>query len=335
MSNTFGKLLTLTTFGESHGPAMGGILDGMPPMVRIDMELIRRQTDRRRPGAGQPGTSTRREADTVEILSGIGPDGLTLGTPIGFIIRNSDARPGDYEGMGGKFRPNHADYTYYSKYGVHDFRGGGRASARETVSWVVAGAIARQWLNTLGIEFTAQFERTGSPEEAARRGDSIGGIVRCSIKGLPAGVGEPVADKLHARLAAAMMQINAAKAFEYGDGFRSATMAGSESRDLFAFPHNPATPCLSNHSGGIQGGISNGMPVEFAVYFKPTPTIMQPADTIDTEGNSCTIKPRGRHDSCVAIRAVPVVEAMAALVVGDMLRLAGAQTPLLRFPNIQ
>ena len=326
--NTFGEILRLTTFGESHGPAMGGVLDGMPPLVRIDAAALQAEVDRRAPGR-RTGTSPRREPDTVEILSGISPDGLTLGTPIGFIIRNRDQRSGDYSGYTGKFRPNHADYTYYMKYGIHDFRGGGRASARETVSWVTAGAITRQWLDTLGIRVKAEFHESAPVEEIAAQGDSIGGTVSCRIEGLPAGLGEPVFGKLHARLAAAMMSINAAKAFEYGDGFRAATMLGSESADIFRDDAGPivprhdraAGPCSSNHSGGIQGGISNGMPVEFKVYFKPTPTIMRPLESIDTEGRRITIEPRGRHDACVAIRATPVVEAMACLVIGDALRL--------------
>lgn len=319
MGNTFGTIIRLTTFGESHGPAMGGILDGMPPKVHIDLAQVSRHLDRRRPGLA-PGTSARKEADSPEILSGLTEDGYTLGTPIGFIIRNRDARPVDYEGYNGKFRPNHADYTYYKKYGIHDFRGGGRASARETVSWVVAGSIVRQWLEMQKIDIKASFIETNPPLEAAATGDSTGGIVICSVNGLGAGVGEPVFDKLHSRLAAAMMTINAAKAFEYGDGFKSAEMTGSQCVDTFAYPADPEKPALSNHSGGVQGGISNGMPINFAVYFKPTPTLMQPLKTIDTAGRPCVIEPRGRHDACVAIRAVPVVESMAALVIADLLR---------------
>lgn len=318
--NSFGQLIRLTTFGESHGPAMGGVLDGMPPMVRIDIDEIRRHLARRRPG-DKPCVSQRRESDEPEFLSGISTDGLTLGTPIGFIVRNLDARSGDYDGYSGKFRPNHADYTYYKKYGIHDFRGGGRASARETVSWVVAGSIARQWLEHLGIAIRAEFIETNSVAETAASGDSTGGIVRCTVTGVTSPVGEPVYDKLHSRLAAAMMSINAAKGFEYGDGCRSAYMTGTASMDIFA-PAGGDTPrILSNHSGGIQGGIANGMPIEFTVYFKPTPTVMQRVDSIDTAGNPCVIEPKGRHDPCVAIRAVPVVESMAALVLADMTRL--------------
>lgn len=318
--NSFGNILRLTTFGESHGPAMGGVLDGMPPLVHIDMEEIRRHLDRRRPGS-RPDVSQRKEADMPEILSGLSPDGVTLGTPIGFIVRNTDARSSDYDSYSGRFRPNHADYTYSMKYGIHDFRGGGRASARETVSWVVAGSIVRQWLAKSGIEIRASFIETNDVRKCASEGDSTGGIVDCEITGVPAGTGSPVFDKLHARLAMAMMSINAAKAFEYGDGVAAASMRGSECLDLFVTDSDGYISCSSNHSGGIQGGISNGMDIRFRVFFKPTPTIMRPVESIDSEGRPCVIHPRGRHDPCVAIRAVPVVESMAALVVGDMMRL--------------
>lgn len=318
--NSTGQLIRLTTFGESHGPAMGGILDGMPPRVHIDLARVQWEVDRRRPGV-RPLTSQRREPDRVEVLSGISADGLTFGTPIGFLVRNEDARPSDY---GQVLRPNHADYTYLRKYGIHDFSGGGRASARETVSRVIAGAICRQWLERFGIRVEARFVETGSVAAAAAEGDSIGGIVEGVVCGLPAGVGEPVYDKLHARLAAAMMSVNAAKAFEYGDGFRAASMRGSESLDIPSMQQGE--PFLSNHSGGIQGGISNGMPVNFRVYFKPTPTIMRDVDTVDASGHAVTLHPRGRHDPCVAVRAVPVVEAMALLVVADLLRISGIRS---------
>lgn len=318
--NTFGTLIRLTTFGESHGKAMGGVLDGMPPMVRIDIDEIRRHLARRRPG-DKPNVSQRHEDDEPEFLSGLTPDGVTLGTPIGFIVRNRDARSADYAEYDGRFRPNHADYTYYNKYGIHDFRGGGRASARETVSWVVAGSIVRQWLESKNISIHAEFRPTNNVASTAASGDSTGGIVDCEITGVPAGLGEPVFDKLHSRLAGAMMSINAAKAFEYGDGAESAYMTGTRSLDMFRFPAEPEHPCESNHSGGIQGGVSNGMPITFSVFIKPTPTVMQPIETIDIQGKKCTIPPRGRHDPCVAIRAVPVVESMAALVIADMIRL--------------
>lgn len=321
--NTFGERIRLTTFGESHGPAMGGILDGMPSLVSINMDEIRKHLCRRRPGDKQ-NVSQRKESDNVEILSGITKDGITLGTPIGFFIRNEDIRNDDYKDYVGKFRPNHADYTYYAKYGIHDFNGGGRSSARETVSWVVGGSIVRQWLEQKGISIDAIFIETNNVASSASKGDSTGGIVQCKITGVPVGIGEPVFNKLHSRLAAAMMTINAAKAFEYGDGFGAASMTGSESMDrMCCFDYNKPNRdvmFLSNHSGGIQGGISNGMPIEFRVYFKPTPTIMQEIETIDTEGNPCIIKPKGRHDPCVAVRAVPIVESMAALVIGDLMR---------------
>lgn len=330
--NSFGTILRLTTFGESHGKAMGGILDGMPPGIAIDMNIVRHHLNRRRPGNG-PNMSQRKEPDEVEILSGLSTEGKTLGTPIGFIIPNKDARSEDYDGYEGKYRLNHADYTYYKKYGIHDFLGGGRSSARETVSWVVAGSIVRQWLWEARIAFDARYVCTLDPKSAAAEGDSVGGIVTGKITGLPVGLGEPVFDKLHSRLAAAMMSINAVKAFEYGDGTRSARMTGSQSADRFRLPYDALTPFSSNHSGGIMGGISNGMEVNFNVYFKPTPTIMRPMETIDTEGNPCIIEPKGRHDPCVAIRAVPVVESMAALVIGDLVRLNQSYTSLERYPE--
>lgn len=305
---------------------MGGILDGMPPLVHIDLAEIERQLERRAPGR-QPLTSQRREPDKVEILSGINAKGITLGTPIGFIIRNHDQRPDDYSEATLAFRPCHADYTYQHKYGIRDPRGGGRQSARETVNWTVAGAICRQWIAAKGITIEALFKETRSVQEAAAAGDSCGGIVECAIKGVPVGVGEPVFDKLHARLAAAMMSINAAKAFEYGDGIQAASMLGSEAMDPFIPIEErecECRPCSSNHSGGIQGGISNGMDIYFRVYFKPTPTLLQEVETIDvSEHKRVILPPKGRHDPCVAIRAVPVVEAMSALTIADLLRIAG------------
>lgn len=319
--NTFGNYIRLTTFGESHGPAMGGILDGMPSRVQIDLRRVQEELDRRAPGR-QPLTSARKEPDKVELLSGISREGLTLGTPIGFIIRNQDARSEDYDGYTGKFRPNHADFTYYRKYGIHDFRGGGRASARETVNWVVAGAICRQWLETFDIRVKAELIETNNIAEVAASGDSTGAIVSCVIEGLPVGIGEPVFDKLSSRLAAAMLTINAVKAFEYGDGFQASKMRGIEVLDTpYIDIATGDVTFKANHSGGIQGGISNGMPVNFKVYFKPTPTIMKPLETIDTEGNQTVIDPKGRHDPCVAVRGVPVAEAMALLTVADLMRI--------------
>lgn len=320
--NTFGRILRLTTFGESHGPAMGGILDGFPSCFEVDFGKIEGMLARRRPGTGTVGTSARKEADVPEFLSGFSHDGLTLGTPIGFIIRNTDARSRDYDSMADLYRPNHADYTYDKKYGIRDIRGGGRSSARETVSWVVAGALCMQWLEAKGVTIHAVATPGNDVAEAQHNGDSTGGYVDCEIKGLPVGIGEPVSDKLHARLAGAMMSINAAKAFEYGDGAQAATMLGSESVDSFTsrvVDGERTVYTVSNHSGGILGGISNGMPVNMRVYFKPTPTILQPLATVDKNGMPATLRPRGRHDACVALRAAPIVEAMAALTVMDMM----------------
>lgn len=311
--NSFGNIVRITTFGESHGPAMGGVLDGLPSRVKIDPEAVQAFVDRRRPGV-DPHTSPRRESDRVELLSGISRDGLTLGSPIGFMIRNTDTRSSDYQEV---FRPNHADYTYYKKYGIHEFAGGGRASARETVNWVVAGALCREWLKTMGIEMSAYFEECNSVKEAMQKGDSTGGIVHGVINGLPAGIGEPVFDKLHARLGYAMMSIPAAKGFDIGFGAGMASMFGSEVMDVM----NPDGTFRSNYSGGVLGGISNGMPVEFSVFFKPTSSIMQPRPGVTPDGKPCVIPPRGRHDPCVAIRAVPVVEALAWLVVADLVRM--------------
>lgn len=292
---------------------MGGVLDGLPSRVKIDPESVQAFVDRRRPGVN-PHTSPRREKDRVELLSGISRDGLTLGSPIGFMIRNTDTRSSDYQEV---FRPNHADYTYYKKYGIHEFAGGGRASARETVNWVVAGALCREWLKTMGIEVSAYFEECNSVEEAMQKGDSTGGIVHGVINGLPVGIGEPVFDKLHARLGYAMMSIPAAKGFDIGFGAGMASMFGSEVMDVM----NPDGTFRSNYSGGVLGGISNGMPVEFSVFFKPTSSIMQPRPGVTPDGKPCVIPPKGRHDPCVAIRAVPVVEALAWLVVADLVRM--------------
>lgn len=315
--NTFGHLFRLTDFGESHGPAIGGVIDGMPAGIVLDEELLDEAMRSRRPGAQY--TSPRREDDKVEILSGI-YRGFTTGTPIGFIIRNTDARPEDYAALSRKPRPNHADYTYGVKYGpFNDLRGGGRSSARQTACRVVAGAFARMALRKMlpGLEIRATLLQSLENIVAARNdGDSVGGIVACEITGLPAGIGEPVYGKLHARLAEAMMGINAAHGFEYGDGFALGNARGSDVIDNFGpAAGTKGRPTLSNHSGGIQGGISNGMPIVFRVAFKPTPTFprMMP------QGARA-----GRHDPCVAIRAVPVVEAMAAMVILDCMMLAKA-----------
>ena len=326
--NTIGKILTLTTFGESHGPAMGGVLDGMPAGVKIDLEALQRFVERRRTGQ-TTGYSSRDEKDRVEVLSGIW-QGETLGTPIGFVVRNTDARSEDYKELASVYRPNHADFTWQAKYGIRDPRGGGRASARETVARVVAGGIALQALATLGLTVEASIDRMGphsrdakscvSTEELERviaDGDTLGGIVSCTVKGVPAGLGEPVFGKLHAQLAAAMMSIPSVHGFEYGDGFEMATKRGSEVMDVFEKRPDGSIGTATNHSGGIQGGISNGEDITMRIAFKPVPTLMRPIDTVDHDGNAVTLQPRGRHDVCVVLRALPIVEAMAALVILD------------------
>ncbi len=315
--NTIGKILTLTTFGESHGSAMGGVLDGMPAGVDIDLDELQRFVDRRR--AGQTaGSSSRAEQDRVEVLSGIW-QGKTLGTPIGFIIRNTDAHSADYEDIARCYRPNHADYAWEAKYGIRDPRGGGRASARETVARVVAGGLAIQVLNRLGITLEAAALPVDADEleQAIAEGDTLGGIIECVVKGVPAGLGEPVFGKLHARLAAAMMSIPSVHGFEYGDGFELAGKRGSEVMDLFEKRADGTIGSKTNHSGGIQGGISNGADIVMRMAFKPVPTLMRPVPTIDRDGNPVTLQPRGRHDAYVLPRALPIVEAMAALVILD------------------
>lgn len=323
--NTFGKLLTLTSFGESHGPAMGGVLDGMPAGVSIDLDELQRFVNRRRTGQSV-GSSARDEKDGVEVLSGLF-DGKTLGTPIGFIIRNQDARSEDYDEIARCFRPNHADYTWQAKYGIRDPRGGGRASARETVARVVAGGIAMQALAALGISVEARIDCVGprlgvaemeqALQQAIKDGDTLGGVIECVVKGVPAGLGEPVFGKLHAQLAAAMMSIPSVHGFEYGDGFEMALKCGSEVMDLFKKNDDGSIGTVANHSGGIQGGISNGEDIVMRIAFKPVPTLMRDIPAIDCDGNYVTLKPRGRHDACVLSRALPIVEAMAALVILD------------------
>lgn len=349
--NTFGNKLRVTTFGESHGPAMGGIIDGFPSGFRIDFDKLREEISRRAPGKSVLATQ-RQEKDEPEFLSGISPEGITYGTPIGFIVRNVDNRGKDYSDLENKYRPNHADYVYDVKYGLRDHRGGGRASARETVNWVVAGTLALQWLEkTWDIKIEAVLsgagqvnysdtlqqnlsenpfeasivipEKTGLQIEeeiriAKNAGDSVGGTVTCLINNMPNGLGEPIFDKLNSRLAQAMMTINAVKGFEIGSGFKLSSKRGSETLDIFSKKEEDIIT-LTNHSGGIQGGISNGLPVFFNVYFKPTPTIMQEIPTIDKMGNPVTLKMKGRHDPCVALRGVEVVKAMAALVIADFL----------------
>ena len=317
--------MSLTTFGESHGPAMGGVLDGVPAGVTVDMDALQCFVDRRRPGL-TTGASARDEKDRVEVLSGIW-QGKTLGTPIGFIVRNADARSNDYEQIARCYRPNHADYSWLAKYGISDPRGGGRASARETVARVVAGGIAIQMLAALGITVRARVVHVGNATDelemdtaiarAQSEGDTLGGVISCTVKGVPAGLGEPVFGKLHAQLAAAMMSIPSVHGFEYGDGFAMAARQGSEVLDQFIKREDGSIGTLTNHSGGIQGGISNGEDIIMRIAFKPVPTLMRDIPTIDHDGKPMTLHPCGRHDTCVLHRALPVVEAMAALVILD------------------
>jgi len=340
--NTFGNIFQLTTFGESHGLAIGGIIDGCPSGLEIDIAAIQQELNRRRPGQSVY-TTQRNEADEVEFMSGIF-NGKTTGTPIAFMVKNTNQDSADYNHIAEAFRPSHADFTYHSKYQNYDYRGGGRASARETIARVVAGSIAKQILLKEGITFLAYVQQIGSIkaenldnislqsiekspvrcpdetasaqmmqliEETASKGDTLGGIIYCNIKGCPIGLGEPVFDKLQADLAKAMLSINAAKGFEYGSGFEGAEMTGSQHNDIF----NSDFSTQTNHSGGIQGGISNGEDIYFRVAFKPIASIMQAQQSVDKKGNSITIEGKGRHDVCVLPRAIPIVEAMAALVI--------------------
>ena len=323
--NTIGKILTLTTFGESHGPAMGGVLDGMPAGVAVDLDALQRFVDRRRPGQAV-GSSARDEKDRVEVLSGI-YQGKTLGTPIGFLVRNVDAHSADYDEIARCYRPNHADFTWDMKYGIRDPRGGGRASARETVARVVAGGIAMQALASIGVTVVARVAQVGEVtdeekmeavvNDALRQGDTLGGIIECTVKGVPAGLGEPLFGKLHTQLAAAMMSIPSVHGFEYGDGFEMAAKRGSEVMDSFEKRPDGTIGTATNHSGGIQGGISNGEDITMRIAFKPVPTLMRDVPTVDRDGNPVTLHPRGRHDACVLPRALPIVESMAALVILD------------------
>ncbi len=345
--NSFGSLFKLTTFGESHGVAIGGVIDGCPAGVNLDFDAIQHEMNRRKPGQSNIVTQ-RKEPDTVEFLSGIF-EGVTTGMPIGFIIKNTNQKSKDYSHIKDVFRPSHADFTYNQKYGHRDYRGGGRSSARETACRVVAGAVAKQFLNAIEInaytssvgnlcleksyheldfsKIESNVVRCPDPEMAAqmidkikairKEGDTIGGTVSCVIKNVPVGLGEPVFDRLHAQLGKAMLSINAVKGFEYGSGFQGVKMKGSEHNDAF---NNDGTT-KTNHSGGIQGGISNGMDIYFNVAFKPVATVMQTQDTIDKDGNSVEMQGKGRHDPCVVPRAVPIVEAMAALVLADFMLL--------------
>lgn len=349
MSNTFGKIFTLTSFGESHGEAVGGVIDGMPAGIDVDMTFIQQELDRRKPGQSALTTS-RKEKDEVELLSGVF-EGKTTGAPIGFIVRNTNQHSHDYDNMRDLFRPSHADYTYYEKYGIRDHRGGGRSSARITIARVVGGALAKLVLRQIGIDIKAYTSQVGDiklendylhydldtieqndvrcpdKEKAAEmeqlikevksEGDTIGGVITGVIKGCPVGLGEPEFGKLHAQLGAAMLSINAAKGFEYGDGFAGVTMRGSEQNDAFTIENGKITT-KTNHSGGIQGGISNGQDIVFRVAFKPVATLLKDQQTVDREGNMTTFKAQGRHDPCVLPRAVPIVEAMAAMTILDM-----------------
>lgn len=347
--NSFGKNFTITTFGESHGEALGGIIDGCSAGLNIDLDFIQSELDRRRPGQSHIVTQ-RQEGDKVEFLSGIF-EGKTMGTPIGFIIRNENQKSKDYDHNKDVYRPSHADYTYDAKYGMRDHRGGGRSSARETVCRVVAGAVAKLILKQSGITINAYTSQVGDIkllksykdldlsktdsnivrcpdalladtmiqkiEQVRKAGDTIGGVISCVVKGTPVGLGEPVFDKLHADLGKAMLSINAVKGFEYGSGFEGVKMNGSQHNDLFEGKGGIHTK--TNHSGGIQGGISNGEDIYFRVAFKPVATIMQKQDTVNSKGEAVEMTGKGRHDPCVLPRAVPIVEAMAALVLVDHL----------------
>ena len=363
MHNTFGNIFTLTTFGESHGPAVGGVVDGLPAGIDIDMDFVQAELDRRRPGQSHI-TTARNEADRVELLSGVF-EGKSTGCPIGFIVRNTNQHSQDYENMRCLFRPSHADYTYYQKYGMRDHRGGGRSSARITISRCVGGALAKLALRQVGISVQAYTSQVGpialerdyrqydlsltetnavrcpDPEKAAQmeqlisqvkaEGDTIGGIITCIIRNCPPGLGEPEFGKLHAALGGAMLSINAVKGFEYGEGFAGVTARGSEQNDVFlpSAPtpenqspspttlHTDALQTLTNHSGGIQGGISNGQDIYFRVAFKPVATLLMQQDTVDLEGNATQLRAQGRHDPCVLPRAVPIVESMAAMTILD------------------
>ena len=312
--NTIGHIYKLTTFGESHGTAIGGVIDGCPSQLKLDFGYIEQELLRRK--TAQTSTaSQRKEPDHVEWLSGL-LDGVTLGTPIAFMVRNEDCKPEDYEALKDVYRPSHADYTYEQKYGLRDWRGGGRASARTTLPIVVAGAIAKQVLKEKGIIITAEVVSMGDVEQARKEGDTVGGIVECSIVGVPAGLGEPMFGKFSAELAHAMFSLPAVKGFEVGDGFALAKMKGSEANDTFINKDGEITT-LTNHSGGIQGGITNGNDVVFRVAFKPIPSISRPQQTVTRAGEPCEIVIEGRHDVCALPRAVVLVEALAAMVTLD------------------
>jgi chorismate synthase len=351
MSSTYGTLFKISTFGESHGPAIGVVIDGCPAGLAFDTDFIQQELDRRKPGQSRI-TTQRREADEFEVLSGVF-DGQTQGTPIALLIRNTDQRSKDYGHIARQFRPSHADYTYQTKYGSRDYRGGGRSSARETAARVAAGAVAKLLLMQQGVQIQAYVSQVGTLrlnksyseldlaqaegnavrcpdpdmaeqmftyiDEVRKKGDSVGGVVDCVLTGVPVGWGEPVFDKLHAELGKAMLSINAVKGFEYGSGFAGAELFGSQHNDEFYTDETGAVRTKTNQSGGIQGGISNGESIYFRTAFKPVATIMQDQDSVDVDGQSVTVSGKGRHDPCVVPRAVPIVEAMAALVLADMM----------------
>jgi chorismate synthase len=347
VGSTFGRLFRIATFGESHGPAIGVVVEGCPPRLAIDVAEIQAELDRRRPGQSRI-TTQRQEADRVEILSGV-LDGQTLGTPIAMLVRNEDQRGGDYDEMRTRFRPSHADYTYQAKYGIRAWEGGGRASARETVGRVAAGAIARKLLGGIGVKIVAYVVQVhdlilpacagvtrdaveanivrcpdaavadrmiAKIDEARKAGDSLGGVIQCEARGVPPGLGEPVFDRLEADLAKAMLSLPACKGFEIGSGFAGVRMTGSEHNDPF-YQAGGRIRTRTNRSGGVQGGISNGEDIVLRAAFKPTATILRPQETVDQDGKEVVLAPRGRHDPCVLPRAVPIVEAMTALVLAD------------------
>lgn len=352
--NTFGHLFRLTSFGESHGPGVGGVIDGFPAGVKIDFDFLQQELNRRRPGQSLL-TTPRKELDKVEILSGV-YNGVSTGCPIGFLVRNENQHSSDYDNLAQLFRPSHADYVYHKKYGIRDHQGGGRSSARETIARCVGGAFAKMALRNKGIVVTAYTSQVGhlsldkdylqydfseiekNPvrcpdavkaeefisliQEVKAEGDTIGGVITCVIQGCPIGLGEPVFGKLHAALGAAMLSINAVKGFEYGSGFSGVSERGSQQNDAFVLDEQGKIRTRTNRSGGIQGGISNGEDIYFRVAFKPVATLLKEQDTVNVDGNPTTFTARGRHDACVLPRAVPVVEAMAAMTILDYLLLA-------------
>jgi chorismate synthase len=349
MSSTYGKIFKIATFGESHGVGIGVVIEGCPAGVDFDTDFIQNELTRRKPGQSRI-TTQRKEADEFEVLSGVF-EGKTTGTPIALVIRNEDQRSKDYSHISAQFRPSHADYTYQAKYGIRDYRGGGRSSARETAARVAAGALAKLLLAQEGVAIQAYVSQVGQlklektyqeldltitetnavrcpdPEmaeemfryidEVRKKGDSVGGVVNCVVTGVPAGWGEPVFDKLHAELGKAMLSINAVKGFEYGSGFDGVAMLGSAHNDAFFMDQNNEVHTRTNYSGGIQGGISNGEDIYFRTAFKPVATIMQDQESVDQHGDVAIVQGKGRHDPCVVPRAVPIVEAMAALVLAD------------------